>query len=348
MHQQRRRNYCAKPLRLALIAATLRVMNHPFPEPQFIDAGGVKIAFYEADGDANRERLPIILVHGWPEIAYSWRNQIHALAAAGYRTIAIDLKGFGRSDAPKDVRAYDIEHLTGDLCAILDALDIERAIFCGHDWGGTIVWSMGQWRADRTAAIISICTPVKPHAPAPPISIYKKRFGEKHYFVQFQEPETPEALFEADIERFVTMMFQAPPPRAQWAALIPRIYDLPGRFKHAKAPSPDKFIVSDDIIQVYIDAYKRSGFHGGINLYRNIDRNWELMAGRDETIHAPSLWIGAELDLFLPPESADGMEAIVPDLEKHVINGSGHWLMWEKPAELNAVLIDWLKRKISI
>ncbi len=331
-----------------MITATLLTMDRPFPEPLFIDASGVKIAIYEADGDPDRKRRPIILVHGWPEIAYSWRNQLHVLAAAGYRTIAIDLKGFGRSDTPKDVRAYDIEHVTNDLCTILDALDIEQAVFCGHDWGGAIVWSMGQWRADRVAAIISICTPLKPRPPVSPISIFKKRFGEAHYFVQFQEPDTPETLFDADIERFVKMMFQTPPPRERWAALIPRIYDLPGRFKQAKAPNPDKLIVSDATIQVYVDAYKRSGFHGGINLYRNIDRNWELMAGRNETIRAPSLWIGAELDIFLPPESADGMEDIVPDLEKHVIGDCGHWVMWEKPAELNALLINWLDRKISI
>jgi len=323
-------------------------MDLQFPDPAFIDANGVKIAAYEVDVDPERKQPPIILVHGWPEIAFSWRNQIHALAAAGYRAIAIDLKGFGRSDAPKDVRLYDIEHITSDLAAVLDALDIEKAVFCGHDWGGAIVWSMGQWRADRVAAIIGVCTPVRPRPPAPPIEIFKKRFTEKHYFVQFQEPEAPERLFETDIERFVKMMFQKPPSRERWASLIPRIYDLPGRFKNAKEPDTDSLIVSDDVIKIYVDAYKRSGFHGGVNLYRNVDRNWELMKGRDEIIRKPSLWIGAELDLFLPPESADGMEELVPDLEKHVISGSGHWAMWEKPAALNALLIDWLNRRISI
>ena len=131
-------------------------------------------------------------------------------------------------------------------------------------------------------------------------------------------------------------------------SLRTHVYDLPGRFRDGPAPSNDKVIIPEADIQVYIDAYKRSGFHGGINLYRNIDANWRFMDGRDETVAAPSLWIGAELDLFLPPEGADGMDALVPDLEKHVIAGCGHWIMWEKPQEANALMLDWLTRRFSI
>ena len=323
-------------------------MSNAFPEARFVDANGVRLAVYEANGDPEGARPPIVLVHGWPEIAYSWRNQLHALADAGFRVIAFDLKGFGKSDAPRDVALYDVEHMTSDFAALLDALSVERAIFCGHDWGGSLVWSMGQWRPERVAGVIGVCTPVKPRPPAPPIEILKKRFGPEHYFVQFQEPETPEKLFATDVERFVRMMFQKPPPRERWLSLIPAIYDLPGRFKSGKPVDAKRLLVSEDVIAVYIDAFKQSGFHGGVNLYRNVDRNWELMKGRDEVVRAPSLWIGADLDLFLPPESADGMEKLVPDLEKHVIADSGHWVMWEKPDELNALIIDWLKRRFSI
>ncbi len=322
-------------------------MAHDFPERQFIDANNVRLAAYEADGDPTRMRPPIMLIHGWPEIAYSWKNQIYALADAGFRVIAIDLKGFGYSDAPADKALYDIEHITDDLAALLDALDIEQAFFCGHDWGGAIVWSMGQWRPERVAGIIGVCTPLRPRPPAPPITIIKKRFTEKHYFVQFQEPDVAEKIFETDIERFVQMMFRKPPPRERWAALIPEIYDLPGRFQSGKAAHRNDLIVSDDIIKIYVDAYQHSGFHGGINLYRNVDRNWALMEGRDEMVRAPSLWIGAELDVFLPPETADDMEKIVPNLEKHVIRDSGHWIMWEQPNALNKLVVDWLMRQIS-
>lgn len=322
-------------------------MTSAFPEPKIVKAGGVNLAVYEADGDPGRNRPPIILVHGWPELAFSWRNQISALADAGYRTIAFDLKGFGRSDAPKDKELYNVEHLTSDFAHLLDALNIEQAVFCGHDWGGSLVWSMAQWRPERVAGVIGVCTPVKARPPVPPLAIIEKRFTDKHYFIQFQEEGVVEKLFESDVELFFQIMFQRPPSRERWADLVPGVFDLPGRFKSGKRPPKDNMIVSEYVIQTYVEAYRRSGFHGGVNLYRNVDRNWELTEGRDETVRAPGLWIGADLDLFLPPESADGMEALVPDLEKHVIEGSGHWVMWEKSDALNAIIIDWLDRRIS-
>ncbi len=323
-------------------------MSKPFPDPHFVDANGVKLAIYEVNGDPNGAHPPIILVHGWPEIANSWRNQINALAEAGYRAIAVDLKGFGQSDAPTDKSLYDIVHLTSDLAALLDALEIERAVFCGHDWGGALVWSMGQLRPERVAGIIGVCTPLRPRPPAPPIEIIKQRFTQKHYFVQFQEERVPEELFSTDIARFFELMFRKPASREKWLSLMPGIYDLPERFRTARAVTQDDLIVSEEVISTYVAAYRRSGFHGGINLYRNVDRNWELMEGRDEIIRAPSMWVGAELDIFLPPESADGMERLIPDLEKHVIADCGHWVTWEQPDALNALLIDWLKRQISI
>lgn len=319
-----------------------------FPTAQFVQAGETRLAVYEADGDPSRRRPPLILVHGWPEIAYSWKNQIYKLADAGFRVIALDLKGFGASDAPEVTTLYDTEHMTADFCALMNALDIDKAIFCGHDWGGALVWSMAQRHPARTAGVIGLCTPVLPRPPAPPLTIIKKRFGEQHYFIQFQEDGVPERLFEEDPERFFGLMFQPPPPKKIWKRLIPRVYDLPGRFKNAPAPAAGSAIIPDADHQIYVDAYKRSGFRGGVNLYRNIDRNWAQMKGRDETVAAPSLWIGAELDLFLPPESADNMNKIVPDLEKHVVADCGHWMMWEKPDEANALIIDWLKRRFSV
>ena len=317
-----------------------------FPDAQLIKTSETTLAIYEA-GNKNDARPPIILVHGWPEIAYSWKHQLKALCDAGYRAIAVDLKGFGRSDAPKDPALYDINHMTADFCALLDALNIERAIFCGHDWGGALVWSMAQMHPERVAGAISLCTPLHPRPPVEPLKIIKKRFGPEHYFIQFQEPDVPEQLFATDPHRFFQLMFRRPPKRKRWPLLVPMIYDVPGRFKTAPTPTESGMILSPDDVEVYVDAYTRSGFHGGVNLYRNIDRNWALMEGRNEIVRAPSLWIGADLDLFLPPETADGMEALVPNLEKHIVPECGHWMMWEKPAEASALIIDWLNRRFS-
>ncbi len=291
------------------------------------------------------EGPPIVLVHGWPEIAYSWKNQIGPLAAAGYRVIAPDLKGFGASSAPVDKSLYDIRHLTDDLIHLLDALGIERAIFCGHDWGGAIVWPLAQLHPSRVAGVIGVCTPHRPPPPAPPLSIIKKRFGEKHYFIQFQEEGVVEQLFAGDIERFFRLMFRRPPTPAEMAKVGARLLDLSGRFRDGPAPDPAATIISDQDLTVYVEAYRRSGFHGGINLYRNIDRNYEIMRAVDPVIRKPSLWIGAELDVFLPPSGADDMELLVPDLEKAIVKDCGHWVMWEQPRALNDILLAWLARK---
>lgn len=323
-----------------------------FPDPQFIEAGGVRLATYSAgDGPSakadNAKAPPVILVHGWPEIAYSWKNQLGPLAAAGYRAIALDLKGFGRSDAPKEKRLYDIRHMTDDLARLLDALEIEKAVFCGHDWGGAIVWPMAQLHADRVMGVIGVSTPHRPPPPAPPLAIIEKRFGPKHYFIQFQAPDAPETLFATDIERFFRLMFRRPPAAADIEKLGVRIFDLPGRFRDGPAPDPAAVIFSKDDLAVYVEAYRRSGFTGGINLYRNVDRNYEIMRNVDPVIRKPALMISAEKDVFLPPSAADGMEAFVPDLEKALIKDCGHWVMWEKPAELNRLMIDWLNRRFK-
>ncbi len=315
-----------------------------FPDPVFVEAGGVQLATYEAGA---KDGPPVILVHGWPEIAYSWKHQMPALAAAGFRAIALDLKGFGRSDAPLDKPLYDIRQMTDDLARLLDALRIERAVFCGHDWGGAIVWPMAQLHPARVAGVIGVSTPHREAPAAPPLAIIEKRFGPKHYFIQFQMADAPEALFATDIDRFFRLMFRRPAKARDIAKLGPRIFDIPGRFRDGPPPDPAALIMGEEDLAVYIDAYRRSGFHGGINLYRNIDRNYDFMRAVDPVIRAPSLFIGAENDAFLPPSGADGMEALVPDLEKAVIADCGHWVMWEQPEQLNARLTGWLTRRFK-
>ncbi len=318
-------------------------MQHGFPAGRMVDARGLRLAVYEAG-----EGPPVILVHGWPEIAYSWKNQIGALADAGFRAIALDLKGFGASDAPREAALYDIRHLTDDLAALLDTLAIDRAVFCGHDWGGAIVWPMAQLHPDRVAGVIGVSTPHRAPPPVPPLQIIEKRFGAAHYFIGFQEEGAAEALFATDVEKFFHLMFRRPAPRAAWPRLVPGVYDLMGRFRDGPAPKPEEVILAPDDLAVYIKAYRQSGFHGGVNLYRNIDRNYALMRDVDPKISVPALFIGAELDLFLPPETAEDMPGLIPDLEMHVIADCGHWVMWEKPDELNALILDWLGRRMSL
>lgn len=309
-----------------------------FPAPRPIDIGTATLSVHEAgQGPA------IILVHGWPEIAYSWKNQFAPLVAAGYRVIAPDLRGFGGSSAPREKSEYDIRHMTDDLTRLLDAINLREAVFCGHDWGGAIVWPMAQLHPRRVSGVIGVCTPHRPPPPAPPLTIIKNRFGDSHYFIQFQEDGRIEDLFSKDIERFFRLMFRRPPSREEARKIGARLFDLPGRFRDGPAPDPSTTIIGDADLAVYVEAYRRSGFHGGINLYRNIDRNHEIMRGIDPVIDKPALFIGAALDVFLPPEGAEGMERLVPMVEKATIDDCGHWVMWERPEAMNEILLRWLR-----
>ena len=156
------------------------------PPLQFAQTNGIRMGYYEAG--PKTDAPPVILCHGWPEIAFSWRHQIKALAAAGIRVIAPDQRGYGSTDRPEPVESYDIEHLTGDLVGLLDHLKFDKAIFVGHDWGGFIVWQMPLRHIDRVAGVVGINTPHTNRAPADPIELLRKRFGEHMYIVQFQDP----------------------------------------------------------------------------------------------------------------------------------------------------------------
>ncbi|MEM9705488.1 MAG: alpha/beta hydrolase, partial [Pseudomonadota bacterium] len=222
-----------------------------FPDPDLVTTNDVKIAIYRNEPRSPLKIRPlVVLVHGWPEIAYSWKSVLNALGEAGIRALAIDVRGFGRSDAPEDPAHYSITSLTDDLVGILDALGEETAIFCGHDWGGAQVWPLAQLHPDRVTGVVGLCTPHLPPPPVPPLGIIEKRFTERHYFVQFQKQGEAEALFESDIEKFFRIMFRRPPARSEWEGLIPRVYDLTGRFEHGPTPDWSDVLINPDEVSV--------------------------------------------------------------------------------------------------
>jgi pimeloyl-ACP methyl ester carboxylesterase len=283
------------------------------PPLQFAETNGIRMDFYEAG--PKTDAPPVILCHGWPEIAFSWRHQIKALSEAGIRVIAPDQRGYGATDRPEPVESYDIEHLTGDLVGLLDHLKIVKAIFVGHDWGG--------------------------------------------FIVQFQDPgHGPDKIFGGRVEQTFDAFMKKPVPRADTApaeevvagvGASPRLnlafpqmiagYDA----KH----DPRTPILSPEEKQIFVDTFTKTGFTGGINWYRNMSRNWQRSADIDHTVKVPSLMIMAENDQVLPPSSADGMEKIIPDLEKYLVRGSGHWTQQEKPDEVSAKLIEWRKKRFG-
>ena len=183
------------------------------PPLQFAQTNGIRMGYYEAG--PKTDAPPVILCHGWPELAFSWRHQIKALSEAGIRVIAPDQRGYGATDRPDAVEAYDIEHLTGDLVGLLDHLKIEKAIFVGHDWGGFVVWQMPLRHLDRVAGVVGINTPHTARAPADPIELFRKKFGEQMYIVQFQNPgHEADRIFNSRVEQTFDAFMRKPVPRA--------------------------------------------------------------------------------------------------------------------------------------
>ncbi len=293
----------------------------------------------------------VVLSHGFPETAYSWRHQIAPLVEAGYRVIAPDQRGYGSSDAPEGIETYDMDHLTGDLVGLLDALEIERAVFVGHDWGGFVCWAMPLLHPDRTAGVIGVNTPYTPRTPTKPTEMMKMLVNgdvERMYVLWFQEPGVAEAVLDAQPRLVFEKLLRQPVPPEEAAARMMASGELdmnPFR-RLAELETMSEPLVSDAEIDAYADAFERSGFRGGISWYRNFDRNWERHPEIGvQKIDHPSLMVTAAWDAALPPTMAAGMPALCNDLEMKQIEACGHWTMQEKPDELNAILIDWLGRR---
>ena len=311
--------------------------------PNFIENDGVRLAYYVA---GPRDGIPLILIHGWPELAYSFSPIMPMLAAAGFRCIAPDLRGFGNSAVPRAVEDYGIAAMVDDVRALLDHHKLEKAIICGHDWGGIITWHVARMLEARASHIISICTPHVRRAPVDPIKIYKKRHGDAHYFVHFNERVgEADALFARDPDAFFRLMFRTVPDGAEAKSdftYIPQNYE---QFIDAGAPALKGQILNAEQLAVYSDAYERTGFSGGIALYRNTGANWEFAATLEDEITQPTLMISPDRDLLLPPSLTDPMVDMIPDLTREILHGSGHWAMWEQPEQLAHIMLGWLARQ---
>jgi len=327
------------------------------PPVAYADTNGIRMAYYGVGPKVGG--VPVVFCHGFPELAFSWRHQLRAFEAAGRRAIAPDQRGYGLTSRPDAVEAYDMEHLTADMVGLLDHLGIEKAIFCGHDWGGIVVWQMPLRYPDRVAGVIGLNTPFMARPPADPIEILRRRFGEDMYIVHFQKPGEADAVLSRDVAKAMSFFLRRPPPGAPPATgglsrFSPEtdsgeatpIFPLIKMLEHYDpAFDPRETFLTDAEMAAFVQTFQRTGFTGGINWYRNFTRNWVRAEGVADQVTVPSLMVMAEKDAVLPPSAADGMEAFAPDLEKVLIEDSGHWTQQEKPDEVNRVILDWLDRR---
>ena len=318
------------------------------PPIAMVKANGITMGVYEVPGHG----MPVVLCHGFPELAYSWRHQLAAFDRAGRKAIAPDQRGYGATDAPAAITDYDIAHLTGDLAGLLDARGIDRAIFCGHDWGGIVVWQMALHRPERVAGIIGINTPFMPRPPVEPITILRARMGEDMYIVWFQKPDEADAFFAANVDKVFRYFLRRPTMSHEQFLALPedqRRFTMRAMIDGYDPTADDgEQIMPDDERRVFEETFRRTGFTGGINWYRNFTRNWELSAGVADKVEVPALMIMAENDHVLPPSMTEGMEHYVPDLERHLIAGSGHWTQQERPDAVSDAILDWLDRRFPL
>jgi pimeloyl-ACP methyl ester carboxylesterase len=276
-----------------------------------------------ADGPA------LVLLHGFPELGYSWRHQIPVLAGAGYRVIVPDMRGFGLSDSPPNVDAYSIDALASDVLALLDDAGVERGIVIGHDWGAEVAWKTAWMQPDRVAAVAGLSVPFVPRAPAPPIGLLRRGLGEDFYMVWFQEPGVADAALAKDVRRTLAST---------------RVWTNSWARDDEDDPLTPRFMTEAELDR-YVEAFERTGFTGGLSYYRNIDRNWELTeAFERRRIEQPAMFLTGERDpvrQFMPSEA---MDRWVLDLRANVIvPGAGHWVNQEAPDTVNAALLNWLR-----
>jgi pimeloyl-ACP methyl ester carboxylesterase len=315
--------------------------------------GDVTLRVLEAGDPAN---TTVVLCHGFPELAHSWRHQIPALADAGYHVLAPNQRGYGHSSAPRDVEAYGIQHLTGDLVALLDRYGKETAVFVGHDWGAMIVWDMAKLHPERMSAVVGASVPFV-HWPAPPTALMKAVYTDRFFYILYFQPVGP-AESELDADPRASMAgtlygasgagaagreapTELPPMEGTgFLTIMPTAPALP--FTGPEGPWLDE---AD--LQVYVDEYSHSGFFGPVSYYRNLDANYEIVKDLGaERLTMPVYFIGGTLDVVtsMDPTGVERMQATLPDFRgATIIEGAGHWMQQEAPQAFNEALLGFLR-----
>ncbi len=312
---------------------------------RFIEANGIRLRI------AEEGRGPLVLLlHGWPESWYSWRHQLPALAAAGYHAVAPDMRGFGASDKPAAVGAYDIQHVTADVVGIIDALGEKTAVVVGHDWGAIVAWQCLLLHPSRFTGLVAMSVPYGGRPPESIVETLRKAHGDNFFYIlYFQEPGAAEEEFDADPRGILSRLYVSPgAPREAPAVTDPK-RAAGGWIPRLGAPKALPAWLTAADLDYFVGEFTAAGFRGGINYYRNFHRNWETtpqLAG--VKVSQPVLFIAGEKDMVIRGASAEQLTAYmanaVTDLRGvKLFEGAGHWIQQECPTETNAVMLEFLK-----
>lgn len=312
------------------------------PELREVDARGLRMRLAVAG-----EGPLVLLCHGWPEGWRSWRHQLKALAEAGFRAVAPDMRGYGGSDAPAAVDAYTMLHLVGDVAGVVEALGDTEAVIVGHDWGAAVAWHAALLKPEVFRAVVGMSVPYAPPGDRSLPEVLRK-LGLTNFYIQyFQEEGRAERELDLDPEDALARIYLAASARAPEGAGFAIV---PAEGLLARAPRPDRLDWLDEAtLREMAEDFRRSGFRGGLNWYRNLDRNRDLLtAWRGQPILQPSLFIAGQSDAVLKfPGSRSAMDAhprTLPGLQGDMlIEGGGHWVQQERPHEVNALLLKFLR-----
>jgi pimeloyl-ACP methyl ester carboxylesterase len=317
---------------------------------RFIETNGLRMHLAEVG-----QGPLVVLCHGFPESWYSWRHQLVALAEAGYHAVAPDERGYGQTDKPEAIDQYTLLHLVGDMVGLLDALGEPTAVIAGHDWGAPVAWHAALLRPDRFRAVIGLSVPFRPRGVTRPTTVMPQTADAIFYQLYFQQPGVAEAELERDPRATIRQLLywasgDSPrDSRAQGAGDVGMVPRNGGMLTGRENPATLPPWLTEADVDFYTNEFKRTGFRGGLNWYRNIDRNWELFApwsGAKVTV--PALYMAGDRDLVVAFRGMDkllpALKQFVPELRKTImLPGCGHWTQQERPAEVNAAMVAFLK-----
>jgi pimeloyl-ACP methyl ester carboxylesterase len=314
---------------------------------RLVNAGGLRMHIAEAG------RGPLVLLlHGFPESWYSWRHQLTALAAAGFHAVAPDQRGYGQTGVPAGIGEYTILHLTGDVIALMDALGEEQAVVAGHDWGAPVAWHTALFRPDRIRGVVGLSVPYRPRGSSVPIAAMRAGIGDGFYMVYFQQPGVADAELNQDrtatFRRVLSSGSGDGKPGGGHGG-IPIVPPGGGFLDVSPEPASLPAWLTERDIGIYAAQYADAGFTGPLNWYRNLDRNWELTgAWHHAPVLVPALYVAGEQDLVVRfPGAREGLGRLAgaaPQLREPVLlPGCGHWTQQERPDEVNAAMIGFLR-----
>jgi len=311
---------------------------------QFVTTNGIRMHYVEQGSGPL-----VVLCHGWPESWYSYRHQIAALAEAGYLVVAPDQRGYGQTDKPEAIESYNILNLTGDIVGLVNSLRVETAVIVGHDWGAPVAWHCALLRPDIFRAIALLSVPYFARGQGRPSEMMKAMAGDNNFYqLYFQEPGRVEKELDEDPRRSMAMILYSASgdsaPNVEWKHVFPKnMRFIDTGVVPKKLP---KWLTEADL-DFFAGEFKRGGFRGGVNWYRNSDRNWELTPFLDGArLLQPAVFAAGEHDVVgkMIPGGYEHVGMFTPNLKKKVIiPGAGHWIQQERPKEINELLIEFLQ-----